>query len=95
MILSKEIISIYKYDLIMADIRTGRNMKDALHPDSMSNDPDAEVLMQVSSYPLTHLPFAAECYIEGDLAGAMQALALLFNITWCSEECSCAAPFGN
>jgi hypothetical protein len=39
MILSKEIISIYKYDLIMADIRTGRNM-DALHPDSMSNDPD-------------------------------------------------------
>jgi hypothetical protein len=40
MILSKEIINIYKYDLIVADIRTGRNLKDALHPDSMSNDPD-------------------------------------------------------
>jgi hypothetical protein len=40
MIMSQEIINIFKYDLIMADIRTGRNLRDALHPDSMPNGPD-------------------------------------------------------
>jgi hypothetical protein len=40
-----------------------------LHVPPLLIIPDAEVLMQVSSYPLTHIPFTAECYIEGDLAG--------------------------
>jgi hypothetical protein len=45
--------------------------------------PDAEVLMQSSSYPLNPLPLAAEYryYIEGGLAEAHAAQALLLNIT--------------